>query len=232
MIQINLIPDVKDKYIKAQRKKRVVLLSSFAVCGVFIGITLILAFIVYGAQKVQLNLLENDIKKNTAQLQKIEGLDKILTVQNQLNSISGLHSQKPVTSRIFVFLPQITPTDVQISTLKLNYDDSTMNIIGTAKSLEAVNKFVDTLKFTDYTTDKTTDKKRAFSEVVLTAFSRSEKEATYTINMKFDPTIFSGDVKTVTLIVPSITSTRSQTEQPDIFKAQPKNPSTNDGGSN
>lgn len=226
MIQINLIPDVKDNYIKAQRKKRVVMLSAFTVSGVFLSIVVILGFIVYGAQKVQLSLLDKDIKSNSAKLKKIESLDKILTVQNQLNSLTSLHQSKPVTSRIYDFLPQITPTNVQISDLKLDYETSAMEITGTAVSLEYVNKFVDTLKFTDYITDKTTEKKRAFSEVVLTNFNVDKKSVKYTINMKFDPMIFSSEAKTVTLIVPSITSTRSQTEQPDLFKTETINNKT------
>jgi Tfp pilus assembly protein PilN len=232
MIQLNLLPNVKYNYIKIQRKKRMVLLSVIAISGVSLGIVVILASIVYGAQKVQLNLLDKNVKNNISKLQKIDELDKILTIQNQLNSLPGLHSQKPVTSRLFDFLPQITPVDVQMSNLKLSFDDSTLQITGIAKSLEAVNKFVDTLKFTDYATDKTTDKKRAFSEVVLTSFGRNDKEATYIVKMKFDPVIFSSDAKTVSLVVPNITSTRSQTEQPDIFKAQPTGSTDNNGSTN
>jgi hypothetical protein len=220
MIQINLLPDVKGEYIKTQRKKRMVMLSAVAVSGISLGVVVILASIVYGAQKVQLNLLDKDISSNSAKLQKIDGLDKILTIQNQLNNLSSLHQLKPVTSRIFDFIPQITPANVQISNLKLDYKDSSLQIIGTAGSLEAVNKFVDTIKFTKYVTDKDINEKPAFSEVVLTTFSVNEKGANYTISMKFDPAIFSSDSKTVTLKVPNITSTRSQTELPGLFKAQ------------
>jgi Tfp pilus assembly protein PilN len=217
MIQLNLLPDVKNNYIRAQRKKRLVLLSAITISGVSLGVVVLLASIVYGAQKVQLNLLDSDIKKNSAKLQKIEGLDKILTIQNQLNSLPALHQSKPVTSRIFDYLPKIVPSDVQISSLTLNLADSTIQITGTAKSLESVNKFVDTLKFTDFTTDQNQEAKKAFSEVVLTSFGRTDKDATYSVTLKYDPIIFSSEAKTVTLIVPKITSTRSQTESPGVL---------------
>ena len=225
MIQLNLLPDVKTKYIKTQRTKRTVLLSTFVISGVAIGIVLLLASVVYGAQALRLNSLDSDIKDKTAQLKKIDSLDKILTIQNQLKTLPGLHSEKPVVSRVFAFLPQITPTDVSIASYDLKLDDSTMQFTGTAKDLISVNKFVDTLKFTKFTTDSNSEvssAQPAFSSVVLSSFSRSDKAASYTVTLKYDPALFSATNKTVTLVVPKITSTRSETERPiDLFKAPP-----------
>ena len=224
MIQLNLLPDVKTKYIKARRTNRLVIVSSIAVSCVAIGVLALLASIVYGAQKVQLSHYDDQIKKSTSDLNKIDGLNKILTVQNQLNQIGKLHSSKPVTSRIFVFLPQITPSNIQISSLKLNYDDNTMLISGTASSLEEINKFVDTLKFTKYTTDTNQAQTAAFSSVVLTGFNSSDgKKAGYSVSFKFDPAIFNSSNKSVFLAVPKITSTRSQTESPDALFKTPGN---------
>jgi hypothetical protein len=224
MIQLNLLPDVKTKFIKARRTKRLVLLSSITVSCIAIGVVAILGSIVYGAQRVQLRHYDDLITKNTSEINKIEGLNKILTVQNQLNSVGKLHNEKPVTSRLFVFLPQITPSNVQISSLKLNYDDSTMGISGTAASLEDINKFVDTLKFTKYTTDTNQSPTVAFTSVVLGSFSQSDgKKAGYSVAFKFDPAIFNSSNKSVFLAVPKITSTRSQTESPDaLFKTPGK----------
>jgi Tfp pilus assembly protein PilN len=225
MIQLNLLPDVKTKYIKAQRTKRTVILSTFVISGVAIGVVLLLASVVYGAQSLRLKSLDSDIKDKTAELKKIDGLDKILTIQNQLTALPGLHSDKPVVSRIFVFLPQVTPTDVKIATYDLKLDDSTMAFTGTAKDLVAVNKFVDTLKFTKFTTDTDQNNINAFSSVVLSTFSRTDKEATYSVTLKYNTALFSAANKSVTLVVPKITSTRSETERPtDLFNAQPTLP--------
>ncbi|HUD03740.1 MAG TPA: PilN domain-containing protein [Patescibacteria group bacterium] len=221
MIQINLLPEVKTKYIKAERTKHLVFVSSAVISSVVIGVVIIMASVVYGAQRLRLNSLDSNIKKNSSKLQQIDGLDKILTIQNQLNSLPALHSQKPVTSRLFTFLPQITPNDVQIAKFTLSYDTSTITIDGTAGSLESVNKFADTLKFTKFTTDQNQNQNSAFSQVVLTSFARTDKSASYTITMSFDPAIFSSDNKTVTLVVPKMTTTRSETEQPPaLFKSQ------------
>lgn len=228
MIQLNLLPDVKTKYIKSQRTKRTVLLSTFIISGAALGIVLLLASVVYGAQKLRLSSLDSDIKEKSAQLKKVDSLDKILTIQNQLKALPGLHGQKPVVSRVFVFLPQVTPTDVNIASYDLKLEDSTMNFTGTAKDLSAVNKFIDTLKFTKFTTDLDQTQKPAFSSVVLTSFSRSDKNASYAVALKYDPALFSASNKTVTLVVPKITSTRSETERPtDLFKQQTPAGSTN-----
>jgi Tfp pilus assembly protein PilN len=214
MVQINLLPNVKTEYVKSQRTRNLVLVSSFIVSGVAIAILAVFASVVYGAQKVQISSLNNSIKENSAELKEVEGLNKILTVQNQLNNLGALHAEKPVTTRLFTFLPQLVPADVQMSNLNLKYDDDSLVFTGSAKDLSAVNKFVDTLKFTKYTTDKATDEKPAFKSVVLSSFSISDKNANYTITTKFDPAIFSSENKEVTLVVPKITSTRSQVEQP------------------
>jgi Tfp pilus assembly protein PilN len=222
MIQLNLLPDVKTKYIKAEASKKRIIFISILVSGISVGVILILGSYVYLGQKYQLSSLDKKIKTNSQKLKDINGLDKILTIQNQLNSLPSLHDQKPVTSRLFAYLPQITPNDVQISSLDLQYEDSTIQIVGVAKTLEAVNKFVDTLKFTEYNTDQNKTNKTAFSKVVLASFGVTDKEITYTIDMNFDTAIFSSDAKKVTFVIPKITSTRSQVEQPDaLFKSNP-----------
>lgn len=234
MIQINLLPNVKSQYIATQKKKRSTLLITVSISGVALAIVILMATYVYGGQKWRLSSLESDIKKNSEAIKKIPDLNKILTVQNQLNSINSLHEQKPVTGRFFTYLPQITPTNVQISKLTLNIDEKTMEISGNASSLETVNKFVDTLKFTDFTTDQDKSSKKAFSSVVMTTFGvgttsqESKYPISFTITLKYEEQIFSSDNKDVTLVVPKITSTRSETERPDaLFKTQKiNNPET------
>jgi hypothetical protein len=89
----------------------------------------------------------------------------------------------------------------------------TMTITGSAGNLDTVNTFTDGLKFTKFTVDDGKDKQDAFSEVVLTTFSRTLNSATYTIDLKFDPVIFSNTQK-VNLLVPNMVTTRSIIEQP------------------
>lgn len=228
MMQLNLLPDVKLEYLRSMRTKRLVIGVSLLVAAASLAIVLILVSIVYVFQKKNMSDLNNDIKIYTGQLEKIPDLEKVLTVQNQLKALPGLHEKKPVASRVFGYMTQLTPTSASISQFDIDFKESTMKITGTANSLDAANTFIDTLKFTTY--QKGNEKAsasppKAFSEVVLSQFTRSPNAANYTITLKFDPEIFNG-ASTIRLAVPRIISTRSVTEQPtDLFQS-----SQTDGG--
>lgn len=218
MIQFNLLPDVKLEYLKARRSKRMVLLGSIAAGSLALALFLILFLVVNVLQTKHINDLNKDIKKYTQQLQSTPDLDKVLTVQNQLHSLTSLHEQEPYTSRLVTYLAQVTPAKATISDVKIDFTQNTLVISGSADNLGTVNKYVDTLKFTEYTTPDNSQSQKAFSNVVLTSFSTTDKGATYQINLTFDPTIFD-NTKQVTLVVPKIISTRSETEKPtDLFQ--------------
>ena len=111
MIQLNLLPDVKMEYIKAQRTRSLVLSSAIIIALGSIAL-LVLLLIVGGLQKKHINDLTKDIKADTIQLQKEQDITKILTVQNQLQSLTALHEQKPAVANLFGYLNQVTPTQV------------------------------------------------------------------------------------------------------------------------
>lgn len=217
MIQFNLLPDVKLEFIKARRLKHTVIMISILVSASALTLLVVLSMTVLVFQKKHMDDLTNDIKASKSKLESVQDLDKILTVQNQLNSLPGLHDQKPVTSRLFGYIQQVTPQKVSISTLDLDYETQTLKIKGNADAISTVNKYVDTVKFTDYTLG--TEQKKAFSEVVLSTFTRDDKSATYEITFKFDPAIFDAknDIK---LVVPNTISTRSTTEKPEAIFLQ------------
>jgi len=217
MIQFNLLPDVKLEYIKAKRTKRTAILSSVALCGISFTVLVLLFLSVNILQKKHLSDLNKDINTYSSQLSNTQDLNKILTIQNQLASLPALHDQKAVASRLFGFLTQITPAQATISKFDIDFTANTMTISGSADSLSTVNKYADTLKFTNY---KTADGKQnsAFSNVVLTTFSHDNNTSTYELNLKFDPVIFD-NAQDVTLTTPKIISTRSETEKPtDLFQ--------------
>lgn len=212
MIQFNLLPDVKLEFIKARRSKHMVLLVSAAVAGVAVVMFVVLFLVVNFVQTKRISDLNKDIAKYTSQLKAIPDLNKILTVQNQLNSLTPLHDQKLASSRLVDFLTQLTPAQANISDVKLDYAENSLKITGGTDSISTINKYVDTLKFTTYNVDNAADSKKAFSDVVLSDFSVTDKGPSYSITLKFDPTIF--DVtKQVVLVVPKIISTRSETEK-------------------
>lgn len=213
MIQFNLLPDIKIQYLKAKRQKHLVVLGSVIAIFVSLTIFVFLVTIVYGLQKKNLSDLNSDIKASSEELKSTKDLTKILTVQNQLKSLPALHDQKVVATRLFDYLSQTTPAAASIAKLNIDYELSTMSIAGSADQLTTVNIYTDILKFTKYTTKTDKKEKNAFTDVVLSAFSRDSENTTYTITLKFDPVIFTGS-QDVKLTVPEIISTRSEVDKP------------------
>lgn len=226
MIQLNLLPDVKLQYIKAQRSRTMVLSTAVIITIGSIAL-LVLLLIVGGLQKKHINDLNSDIKTNTAKLQSQKDIGKILTVQNQLNSLTDLHSKKPAAANVFSYLNQVTPVQASITNFVIDFNAQTISITGTADSLSSVNKYIDTLKFTKYTTKDNDSEQPAFKDVVLSSFSLTtgskdpKQAATYTITLSYDPSIF--DItQEVSLIVPTLTTTRIQPGQTaELFTAAP-----------
>lgn len=220
MIQVNLLPDVKLEFLKARQLKRTVLSISVLVSAISLGVFVLFFIIVNVVQVIYLDNLDNDIKVRTAQLKAMPDIAKILTIQNQLNALPGLHSDKPVSSRIFTYIKQLAPQEASIESLTVNFDEQSMSIEGSARDLASVNKFADTLKFTSYSVSQTKATNRAFSEVVLAQFGvsqqtsdNSDKTASYTITLKYSPEIFNSDISTK-LTIPNRVTTRSETEKP------------------
>lgn len=235
MIQFNLLPDVKIEYIRTRYRKRLIMFVSAAVSGVFLVIFIFLFLFVRFNQPRHMADLEKDIKSAANQIKETEDIDKILTIQNQLKSLPGLHDQKVISSRLVDYLTQLTPAQATVSDVNIDFEANTMSIQGNAADLATVNKFVDTLKFTDYqVNDEEGASGKAFSDVVLQSFpvasGQGSKTASYQINLVFDPAIFKfvkdlkeGSDTAVTLKVPNIISTRSETEKPsNLFEPQPQ----------
>lgn len=223
MIQFNLLPSVKMDYIKAKRTKRIVFLSAAGTIVASVFIVVILVVVVFVWQNVRLNNLEDSIENEKTALQSKTDINKVLTVQNQLASIDALHESKPEVGRVFTYLSQVTPSKVTVDTYNLDLTAETpgMSITGQTTSLEEVNKFVDTLKFTTMTTgeDNAPSDTKPFTQVVLSSFGRDDSGASFTITLTYDPVIFSSTEANIKLVVPKITSTRSETEQPtELFK--------------
>lgn len=223
--QLNLLPDVKLEYIKAQRARRlVVTISVLLTAAALVLVFLLLS--VDGLQKKHLSDLSDDITSETKTLQNEPQINKILTVQNQLDSLTSLHASKPAAPKLFDYLNQVTPVNVNITDFTTDFTQHTATITGTSGSLTNVNQYIDTLKYTKFTVSGSSGSLPAFNNVVLSSFSLNTSSqspgqaANYTINFAYDPTIF--DItKNVKLSVPSTTTTRAQQPTSDLFQAAP-----------
>lgn len=239
MAQLNLLPDVKLQYIRMRRQKRLIIGLSAIVSAFFLVIFIALFVYVRFSQKHYISALTQDINAATDQLKQKQDLDKILTIQNQLDSLPALHDKKVISSRLFDYLAQATPSKATISDVDADFDLNTMDIKGNADALSTVNQFADAIKFTQFDAPgQTPAGGNAFSNVVLKSFNVSstsgdskQGKITYEIQFNFQPIIFANiknlpngnnEDKAVTLKIPNIITTRSETEKPaSLFVPQP-----------
>lgn len=253
-IQLNLLPDVKQQFIKTRRTRRLITIIALLTSSVAVAVTAMLFVTTNVWQARTINNVTEDIEDGLSELQAVPELSKILTVQEQLEGLDEVHNNKTAANRLYDYLPQILPQGVIVSELNVDFENQVVEIEGyvdnvqaassATGSLEIVNKFVDTLKFTDYVVyeenpefDPTApelveqfinqqDPLRAFSEVVLSGANKEEEETKFTVNAKFDPRIFEttiDNIRTnkVRLVVPQIITTRSETEQPGVLFDSP-----------
>lgn len=154
MIEINLIPDVKLEYLKAQRQKRNVISLSIIVAMVAGALVVLLGFYVFVVQTVTMSLADGSIDSETKKLQQVDDLAKTLTIQQQMSAISSLHNDKLMSSRLFEVLKTIVPrgeNEVSVSSLSLNTEDSTITIEGEAENgYEALDVFKKTIAKTRF----------------------------------------------------------------------------------
>jgi len=218
-IQLNLIPDVKAQYLKAEKTRKTVIVVSMIVIAASVGLVLVMMSLVAG-QKALLASADKDIDKLSNDIKNTQDIEKMLTVQSQLNSLDKLHFEKTINSRLFDYLTKLVPSQVQISNIELKYDENTASISGTADSIETINKFVDTLKFTNYKTDGGNEG-TAFTEVVLNSFAKTDKGAVFTIKFNFDPALFATNSDNITLITKNGVTTREQVPGA-LFNSQPE----------
>lgn len=234
MIQFNLLPDVKVEYMRTERVKRTVMFAAAGVSLVAFLTFFGLLILVKVVQPNHIKSLTNDIKQSSSNLKDTKDLDKILTIQSQLNALPGVHTTKPDTTRLFTYITQFTPSDIKISAISIDHGAKTINISGTAASAVAANQFADTLKRTEYIvlvdgeSEAEAQKTPAFSSVK-SALPISGGKITYTIDFTYDEALFDNK-KTIKLIIPNITSTASSQGLPSgLFEPAPV-PAANQNG--
>lgn len=228
MIEFNLLPESKLENVKARRSERTILIYS-VIASIASVIILLLALSFIGLQKHALSAADKDVALYTNQIKQLPDINNILTIQNQLKTIVSLHGQSPQVTRLFTYLPQITPTQASISQLSINFDTNKMMVNGTASSLKVVNEFANTLKFTTYKIGTQNAGKTAFTSVVLSNFGRDSAGASYSFQLAYDPALFDSR-QDVSLSVPQNNiTTRSFIELPNSALFSTSGPTSTQG---
>jgi Tfp pilus assembly protein PilN len=213
MIEINLIPDVKQELIKAQRIRAKVIAGSIFIGIMSIGVVALLALYVFTVQTVRSGLADQEIDKGSKQLSDVQDLSKMLTIQNQLTKISDLNSNKKIDSRIFDLLKAIiprSPNNVIYSNLAIDSTADTITIDGqAANSYAAVEVFKKTIegaqiKYTDSNSEQqlvTIASDVSTSNVSYGEDTSGSKVLRFTLSFVYAPELFSPNSKNATIVI-------------------------------
>lgn len=148
MIQINLLPDVKQEYLRARRMRNTVV-SSAIIAGIASGALVVLLLIARGVQVGLEMAADSGIKDEYSKLSAVEDLSELVTLQNQLKTIGSQHDNKSMDSRLFRVLQAInpkSPNDVQFTAVVLDPGESLLTLEGVAeRGYPAVETFTKTI---------------------------------------------------------------------------------------
>lgn len=137
MIEINLVPDVKQELIHAKRVRAVVIAGAVTIGAIAIGVVVLLAVYSFGVQGVRQSLIDGNIDKKSKELSSVSDLGDMLTIQHQLSELSTLHNNKNIDSRLFDLLVAINPpapNTVVFTLTRIDSDAKTIRVDGQAES--------------------------------------------------------------------------------------------------
>jgi len=174
-VYINLLPQ-EQRDARTNKKSQRLLSSSLYASGFVLLLAAgLLAFYTKVSQQNRIEDLQNETQAALVEIRKTEELGNLLTVQNQLESLPGLHSNKAITSRIFDYFSKIVPSEINLTQADVwfsnegatsvpNGDDFAVDpsrvtssspqritLSGEAKDPFSYNIFVDILKNAEFT---------------------------------------------------------------------------------
>ncbi len=213
MIEINLVPDVKQELIRARRVRTVVVSVAIIVGVASIAVVVLLAFYLFAVQGVRSKLADDAIVARNADFTKVEDLDDTLTIQRQLAVISDLHAQKNIDSRFFDLLVAINPAapnQVSFSLAKLDAEEQVIRLEGQAANgyiaADALKKTIErtTLEYRDG--DKAVSapltKNVSMSELSYGEDATGKKVLRFSMTFEYDEAFFASTSDNATIIRP------------------------------
>lgn len=202
MIQVNLLPDVKREYLKAQQVKHMFTVVSILATLTAISLLILLFVYVQVVQPRHRINLQKDIDSGISELKAKEDAVKIVTVQGVLEQIPGLEDRQLITSKLFDYLVAFTPRDVSYTEIKLDLAANTLSLSGKTTTLERANVLANNLKSADfsYKQNDATQKIKPFSNIVFTSLGKTDqaednKNVNFQITLQFNPVMFNQGIK-------------------------------------
>ncbi len=122
--EINLVPDIKDEFIKALKFRNLVFFLCIVVASASVVVILIFLSIA-GGQQGFINAKQNTIALLEEKITSYDELSDFLTIRDQLANINAVTENKVLMSRVFNVLSALIPTGadtISISELAVTMD--------------------------------------------------------------------------------------------------------------
>lgn len=233
MIQINLLPDVKQEYLRARRTRNMAISMSI-LAGIGSVAVVVLLLIVLGIQAGREVLADNGIKSEYQSLSKVSDISELVTLQNQLDKIGSQHEVKSMNSRLFNTLQAINPSkpnNVQFTGVILDPETETLRLEGVAEGgYPAVETLKKTIQNTDIefvsnqqTVTEDISTKVAVGETSFGDDSQGRRVLRFEVFVTYNPLLFSNEAKSVEVQAPDrrINVTDSRIGIPDSLFTAP-----------
>lgn len=241
MIQINLIPDIKQEMLKAQRTRRMAISASIMVGILAAGVVVALGA-VYGVQLVYANSTKDTIKSEYKALKNIDNIEDVLTIQNQLATLQSYQDERTIDSRIFDVLSAINPADpnnVKFSSVKLDPSTNLITIEGSAvngyAATETLRKTILNTKVQSGSGDNA-EEVELTSDVMIGQTSYGEaadgtRVLSFTISFIYPVGLFDNSLKNIKIVTPTTKTdvTDSKTRVPESLFTQKVSSSEEEG---
>lgn len=235
MIEINLLPDVKQEFIRAQRLRNTVISIAILIGLAAIGVVLLMGSFL-GAQVIRDKLASDAIDKEFKKLSEVEDISKIVTIKNRLAKISDINKNRSISSRLFDVLTSINPqapNDVKMSSVTYDPEDQTISVEGSAKNgyaaTDVFKKTILNTKF-EYSEGDKTETVPLTNEVTISNTSYGEDNTgarvlRFSLSFKYYKELFSNEIDNARIISPSgkIDVTDSRVRVPESLFSQRAN---------
>lgn len=135
--ELNLVPEVKLKMIKAQKLRNLVLFGCIVVSAVAIGVVAIL-FSIKSGQDITMAVQDGKLEKMSEKLASFTELDELVTLQGQLDKISDVTARRKMLSRVFGAVKAMMPQggdSVKLSELRVDMTENQLKMEAQADAL-------------------------------------------------------------------------------------------------
>lgn len=197
MIQINLLPDLKQEYLRAQQLKHAVIVAAVLISAVAITIAALFFAYVQIVQPQYQKSVQNDIDQKLEEMKTKPDAQLLVTVQGVLEQIPALKDQQQVVSRLFPYLREFTPRSVVYNRANLSLDTAAITLSGSTVSYEQAHVLANNLKSaqTTFRQGDTEQTITPYTGIVFGSLNKVDnvsdgRPVTFEITFQFNPILF------------------------------------------